>query len=124
MLEQRINVGKRAGVTMYTQLPSDAAMIAYAPCIRCGTVFGFNPENVNATSVHLETRCCLRPDGSQVEAGDPDTEKVPVCPVCFPIHLLSTHEPVALPTLFPHARFDLIDVEAAKRLSNERQAAK
>jgi hypothetical protein len=104
------------GSELEAGLSADAFMVCYALCIRCGWLFGFDPERVSSTSVHVETRCTIRPDGSHVKAGDPDAVREPLCPPCAKLHRTIGDSPRPLAELFPHARLDLIDMAAALRI--------
>jgi hypothetical protein len=84
-------------------------MIAYGPCISCGTVFSFDPELVTSTSVHPVTRCPIRPDGTHVNPGDSDTVREPLCTPCAHRHRAAGGRSRPVRELFPHARLDLIE---------------
>lgn len=92
-------------------------MAAMAPCVRCLQLFEFDPETVPSCRVHVRTRCSVKPDGSMVLPGDPDPETLlePLCPPCakFMRSFHGANAPAL--TLFPWARLDLVDIEAAIR---------
>lgn len=99
---------------------TDAVMIAYGACIRCRRFVGFDPELVPSVSVHPETRCPIRPDGTQVKPNDPDAVREPLCVWCVRVFRAAGGKDKPLADLFPHARTSLIDVDAALRVQAAR----
>ena len=91
-------------------------MVAYGCCIGCGVMFAFDPHTVPSTSVHPATRCPIRPDGTHLEQGDPDAVREPLCRPCAHRHCEAGGDARPVVELFPSARLDLIDVDAALRI--------
>jgi len=84
-------------------------MLLMALCIRCGVLFGSDPDTVPSVSVHAATRCPVRPDGTQVKPGDIDAHREPLCPACAGFFLAhGVGKRLRMSVLFPHARTDLI----------------
>lgn len=95
---------------------TDAVMDAYGVCVRCSRFFGFDPQTVPSTSVHLRTRCTLRPNGTEVKPGDADAMREPLCPACAEVFRKAGGQPRPMSELFPHALLQLVDITAAIRI--------
>jgi len=94
----------------------ESVMMAYGECVRCGQFFEFDPELVPSVSVHLETMCPIRPDGTPVKPGDADTVREPLCVPCAYVFRRAGGVDRPLDELYPRARIDRIDVDAARRI--------
>jgi hypothetical protein len=97
-------------------LPFEPVMSCYGACIRCGQTFEFDPDLVPSARVHPATRCPVRPDGTMVGPGDSDGVREPLCVPCAALFRRAKGSDRPVDELFPHARTDLIDVAAARRI--------
>lgn len=94
----------------------EPVVFGYGACVRCGQPFVFDPETVPSTAVHPETRCPFRPDGTPVKPADPDAVREQLCVACAGLFRAAGGADRPVTELFPRARFDLIDVDAALRI--------
>ena len=88
--------------------PDGPVMVLITPCIRCGGTFMCDPDTVPSVWVNTLTRCPLRPDGTQIEPGEPGTEHEALCLVCAPVVRAGVGQNMPVLQLFPHARIDQI----------------
>ena len=86
----------------------DEGALLVAPCGRCGAVFVSNPDTVPSVWMHQQTRCPLRPDGTDIVPGEPGTAREPLCHGCAKIVHSAVGKRVPVRDLFPRARLDRI----------------
>ncbi|MFF3867094.1 hypothetical protein [Micromonospora sp. NPDC001898] len=85
-------------------------MVLIAACIRCLNMIFCDPETVPSVWINDFTRCSLRPDGSDIETGEPGTTREPLCRACMAVFKSADGRPLPVRVLFPHARLDHIAV--------------
>ena len=92
------------------QMAGPGSMVVIAACIRCQNMTFCDPETVPSVWINAVTRCSLRPDGSDIEPGEPGTMREPLCPACVVVFKSADGRALPVRVLFPHARLDRITV--------------
>ncbi|MFG3701584.1 hypothetical protein ACGF5C_27285 [Micromonospora sp. NPDC047620] len=90
--------------------PDTGSMVLIAACIRCLATVFCDPDTVPSVWINYWTRCSLRPDGSDIEPGEPSTTREPLCSDCASVHKSAVGRYLPVRVLFPHARLDRITV--------------
>lgn len=81
-------------------MTDDGVLIAYGACIRCQTLFAFDPDTVPSVSVHAYTSTCLRPDGTLIDRDEVNTHREPLCPPCEQVFQRPYRQHISV--LFPY----------------------
>lgn len=86
---------------------SDGIMVLMAYCCRCGCGVQGNPETMVSVYFNTVTQSPLNPDGTQVQPGQPNVYREPVCGHCE----RQIRNALPGPCTWPHARLDSFTVD-------------